>query len=46
MNLIIHEGKKADHLFLKDGTIPDPIYTENVEFNIFQTIIKIQLQVE
>ena len=24
MNLLIHEGKKAEYLFLKDGTIPDP----------------------
>ena len=32
---LIHEGKKADELFLKDGTIPDPISTENAGFNIF-----------
>ena len=31
-------------MLLKDGTIPDPSYTENVEFKIVQTIIKIQLE--
>ena len=38
------KGKKAEDLFLKDGTIPDPISTDNVEFNIVQTIIKRQLE--
>ena len=42
MTLFIHESKKAEYLFLKDGTIPDPSSTENAEFNIFQTIIKNQ----
>ena len=44
MNLLIHEGKKVEDLFLKDCTSPDPISTENAEFNIFQTIIKFQLE--
>ena len=44
MTLLIHEGKKAEELFTKDGTIPEPIYTYNVEFNIVQTIIKPQLE--
>ena len=44
MTLLIHEGKKADDLFLKDGNIPDPISTDNVEFKIVQTIIKHQLE--
>ena len=43
-NLLIREGKKAGVLFPKDGTIPDPISTENVEFKIFRTIIKHQLE--
>ena len=44
MNLLIHEGKKVEELFLKDGNIPDPSCTDNVEFNINQTIIKRQLE--
>ena len=44
MTLLIHEGKKVEELFLNDGTIPDPIFIENVQFKIFQTIIKRQLQ--
>ena len=43
MTLLIHEGKKADDFYLKDGSIPDPISIENVELNIFQIIIKHQL---
>ena len=35
MNLLIHEDKNTEDLFLNDGTIHDPIYTYNVEFNIF-----------
>ena len=34
MTIIIYEGKKAEDLFLKDGNIPDPIYTVKVEFKI------------
>ena len=44
MTLLIHEGKKAEDLVLKDGTIPDPSSTDNVEFKIFQTVIKRQLE--
>jgi adenosylhomocysteinase len=40
MTLIIHEGKKAEDLFLKDGTLPDPTSTENAEFKIVLTILK------
>ena len=39
-NLLIHKSKKAEDLFLKGVTIPEPISTENVEFKIVQTIIK------
>ena len=35
MNLLMHGGKKADDLLLKDGTIPDPILTDNVDLEIF-----------
>ena len=44
MTLLIHWGKKAEDLFLKDGTISDPSSTDNVEFNMFQTVIKRQLE--
>jgi adenosylhomocysteinase len=40
MTLIIHEGKKAEDLFLKDGTLPDPTSTDNAEFVIVLTILK------
>ena len=44
MNLLIHEGNNYEDFFLKYGTISDPISTDNVEFKIFQTIIKRQLE--
>merc|ERR1711906_52642 len=44
MTLLIHEGKKAEDLFLKDGTVPDPESTDNAEFKIVLTIIKRLLQ--
>jgi len=44
MTLLIHEGKKAEDLFLKDGTLPDPESTDNAEFKIVLTIIKRLLQ--
>merc|ERR1712238_443409 len=40
VTLLIHEGKKAEDLFLKDGTLPDPSSTDNAEFKIVLTIIK------
>ena len=44
MTILIHEGKKADNLFLKGGTIPGPSSTENVESKLVQTITKRQVQ--
>ena len=44
MTLLIHDGKKAKDLFLKDGTIPDPISTDNAEFKSVQTIINHQIE--
>ena len=38
--LLIHEGVKAEKLFEKDGTVPDPSSTTNPEFKIVLTIIK------
>jgi adenosylhomocysteinase len=40
VTLLIHEGKKAEDIFLKDGTLPDPTSTDNAEFKIVLTIIK------
>jgi adenosylhomocysteinase len=40
MTLIIHEGKKAEDLFVKDGTLPDPSSTDNAEFKIVLTILR------
>jgi len=40
MTLLIHEGKKAEDLFKKDGTLPDPSSTTNAEFKIVLTIIR------
>ena len=42
--LLTHERKKEEDFPLKDGTIHDPVSTENIEFNIVQTIIKCQLE--
>ena len=44
MTLFIHDGKKTEGFFLTDGTIPGPIFTYNVDFNIFQSIIKSELE--
>ena len=44
MNIIIHDGNNAVELFLRDGTISDPISTDNFEFKIVQTIIKRQIE--
>jgi adenosylhomocysteinase len=38
--LLIHEGVKAEALFAKDGTVPDPTSTDNPEFKIVLQIIK------
>jgi len=40
MTLLIHEGKKAEDLYEKDGTLPDPNSTENAEFKIILSIIR------
>ena len=38
------KGKKAEYLLLKDGDIPDPRSTDNIDINIFKTIIKRHLE--
>ena len=44
MTLLIHEGNKAEDLFLNNSTISDPNSMENYEFKIFQNVIKLQLE--
>merc|ERR1740130_2026161 len=38
--MLIHEGVKAEALFAKDGTLPDPASTTNTEFKCVLNIIK------
>ena len=44
MTLLINEGNKSEYLFLKGGTILEPISRDNAEFNIVQTITKRQTE--
>merc|ERR1711871_1399078 len=43
MTLVIHEGRKAEIAYQKDGTLPDPSSTNNAEFRIILQIIKREL---
>merc|ERR1719313_2622669 len=38
--LLIHEGVKAERQFAKDGTLPDPSTTDNLEFKQVLRIIR------
>merc|ERR1719223_927945 len=40
MTLLIHEEKKAEDLYEKDGSLPDPNSTDNAEFKIGLSIIR------
>jgi len=42
--LLIHEGVKAEALFAKDGTLPDPDSTTNPEFKCVLTTLKNSIQ--
>ncbi|KAM3357069.1 hypothetical protein P3S68_023783 [Capsicum galapagoense] len=44
--LLIHEGVKAEEEFAKNGTVPDPSSTDNVEFQLVLGIIKESLKVD
>ncbi|XP_049388280.1 adenosylhomocysteinase isoform X10 [Solanum stenotomum] len=44
--LLIHEGVKAEEEFAKNGTIPDPTSTNNVDFQLVLTIIKASLMTD
>jgi len=43
MTLLIHEGRKAEIAYQKDGTLPDPSSTNNAEFRIILQIVKREL---
>jgi len=38
--LLIHEGVKAEEAYAKDGTLPDPTSTDNLEFQIVLGMIR------
>ncbi|KAK3217631.1 hypothetical protein Dsin_011601 [Dipteronia sinensis] len=40
LNLLIHEGKKAEEIYEKTGKLPDPSSTDSVEFKIVLSIIR------
>jgi len=40
MTLLIHEGYKAEDVFAKDGTLPNPDSTNNAEFKIVLSVIR------
>merc|ERR1719463_544256 len=42
--MLIHEGRKAEALFAKDGTLPDPDSTTNPEFKCVLTTLKNSIQ--
>lgn len=44
--LLIHEGVKAEEEFAKNGKVPDPSSTTNVEFQIVLGLIKESLKVD
>merc|ERR1740138_1531119 len=43
MTLLIHEGRKAEIAYAKDGTLPDPSSTTNAEFKIILQIVRREL---
>lgn len=40
---LVHEGYKAEELYAKDGTLPDPNSTDNAEFRIVLQLIAREL---
>ena len=40
MTLLVHEGKKLEDAFEKDGSLPDPSSTDNAEFKIVLSQVK------
>ena len=44
MTVLTYDGKKVEYLLPNYGTIPNPSFTENVGFTIYQTTIKLQIE--
>merc|ERR1719214_399757 len=44
MTLLLHEGKKFETAFAKDGSLPDPASTDNAEFKCVLATIKASIQ--
>ena len=44
MTLLVQEGNNMEEFLLKDCTVSEPIFIDNSELNIVQTIIKFQLE--
>merc|ERR1712079_130961 len=44
--LLVHKGKEFEGKFAKDGTLPDPNSTENVEFKCILELLKASIQVD
>ena len=42
--LLLHEGKKFEDAFAKDGSLPDPATTDNAEFKCVLATIKASIQ--
>eukprot|EP00451_Oxyrrhis_marina_P006581 CAMPEP_0204303892 /NCGR_PEP_ID=MMETSP0468-20130131/84129_1 /ASSEMBLY_ACC=CAM_ASM_000383 /TAXON_ID=2969 /ORGANISM="Oxyrrhis marina" /LENGTH=408 /DNA_ID=CAMNT_0051283211 /DNA_START=86 /DNA_END=1312 /DNA_ORIENTATION=- len=42
--LLIHEGKRREEAFAKDGTLPDPAETENAEFKCVLSVLRESIQ--
>lgn len=42
--MMIHEGKKAEELYAKDGTLPDPASSDNAEFKVVLKFIRDSIQ--
>jgi adenosylhomocysteinase len=42
--LLIHEGKRREEAFAKDGTLPDPSETDNAEFKCVLSVLRESIQ--
>ncbi len=40
MTMLVHEGKKAEDNFAKDGSLPDPASSNDAEFKIVLTLLR------
>jgi adenosylhomocysteinase len=44
--LLIHKGKEFEEKFAKDGSLPDPMSTDNAEFKCILQLLKDSIQVD